>query len=121
MVVNELTGGETFEALKFAREGSSLMGTLGAEGVVDALKKAELLCLMGQYGVGVEHIRFMVGTGFGAVVYQERLPTGARKVSNITLVDGLDESGRYKLTPLYTYFREEDKFLTTQAGHDFLK
>ena len=121
IVVNELIGPEVFEIVKLGREGYSIMGTISSEGAVDALKKAELLCLMGQYGLGIEHIRFMVSTGFGAVVYQERLNNGKRKVTNISLVEGLDENGKYKLTPLFTYIPEENQFLTTKAGQDFLK
>jgi pilus assembly protein CpaF len=121
LVINEFTGPEIFEAIRLAREGFSTMGTIGAESTIDALKKAELLCLMGQYGLGIEQIRFMVSTGFGAVVYQERMSSGKRKVSNISLVDGQDENGRYKLTSLYSYIEEEDRFLTTKAGQDFLK
>mgnify|MGYP000376597626 CR=1 FL=1 len=120
-VINELVGSETFDALNLMREGYSVLATMMSEGVYDALKKAELFCLMGQYGFGVNEIKYHVSSAVDAVIYQERLADGRRVLSNISLVNGIDENGKYKTIPLFTYDDETDEFIFTQSGMDFIK
>jgi len=120
VVVNELMGAEAFETVKLMREGYHVMATLTAEGVSDALKKCELLCLMGQYGIGVDEIKYHVASGVDAVIFQERLENGKRVVSNISLVEGLDENGRFIIKPLFVYDEVSAKFITTPEGKKLL-
>lgn len=116
LVINELMGVETFEAVKLMREGYSVLGTMTAEGVSDALKKAELFCLMGQLGIGVNEIKYHVTSGIDAVIFQERLESGKRVVSHMALVNGLNESGQPDLTTLFSYDEVDGKFYTSVEG-----
>lgn len=120
-VINELNGAETFETLNLMRQGYSVLATMMSEGVNDALKKAELFCLMGQYGVGLNEVKYHVASAIDAIIYQERLSSGKRVVSNIALVQGLDDKGNYVSTPLFTYDEDSEEFTLTNAGKEFLK
>lgn len=120
-VINELVGAETFDALNLMREGHSVLATMMSEGVYDALKKAELYCLMGQYGFGINEIKYHVSSAVDAVIYQERLDNGRRIVSNISLVNGVDEKGNYITEPLFTYDELSDEFILCDSGVEFLK
>lgn len=115
-VVNELLGAETFEAIKLMREGYSVLGTIMAEGISDALKKCELFCLMGQFGIGINEIKYHVGNGVDAVIYQERLESGKRVVSHIAMIDGLNEDGQYDLDTLYNYDEATGEFFISAQG-----
>lgn len=115
-VVNELLGSETFEAIKLMREGYSVLGTIMSEGVSDALKKCELFCLMGQFGIGINEIKYHVANGVDAVIYQERLESGKRVVSHIAMIDGLNEDGHYDLDTLYNYDEATNEFFTSAQG-----
>lgn len=121
VVINELMGEEAFEAAKLMREGSSVLATISAEGASDALKKCELFCMMGQYGIGIEEIKYHISSGVDFVIYQERLPSGKRVISNISSLQGIDEMGRYILTPLFVYDESDNSFVTTKEGKKFLK
>lgn len=120
-VINELTGAETFEALNLMREGNSVLASIMSEGVYDALKKAELFCMMRQYGLGINEVKYHVSSAIDAVIYQERLESGKRVVSNIALVKGLDAKGNYVTSPLFTYDDETEQFQITNEGERFLK
>lgn len=121
VVINELMGSETFQALNLMREGYSVVATIASEGVSDALKKAEIFCLMGQYGLGINEIKYHVTSAVDAVIFQERLDSGRRVVTNIALVDGVDDKGNYITKPLFSYDEDSDAFTTTAAGKSFLK
>lgn len=121
VVVNELIGAETFDVLNLMREGHSVLAMMMSEGVYDALKKAELFCLMGQYGFGINEIKYHVSSAVEAVIYQERLANGRRVVSNISLVNGIDENGNYITEPLFTYDEDNDEFILTSSGKNYLK
>jgi pilus assembly protein CpaF len=120
LVVNEIIGPEAFEAIKLMREGYSILATISAEAVTDALKKCELFCLMGQYGLGVEEVKYHVSSGVDVIIYAERLKSGKRVISNISLVEDLDEKGRYKVCPRFTYDETSESFFTTPAGKKIL-
>ncbi|MBT3586428.1 MAG: CpaF family protein [Halobacteriovoraceae bacterium] len=120
IVINELLGAEAFEAVKLMRDGPSILATIPAESASGALSRVELLCMMGQYGLGISEVRSMVGSSVEAVVYQERREDGTRKVSHIALVEGLDHNGKYNLKPLFTFDEEDSSFNLTNAGKKFL-
>ncbi len=116
LVINEFLGPEVFEAIKLMREGYSVLGTIMAEGISDALKKCELFCLMGQLGIGINEIKYHVYSGIDAVIFQERLESGKRVVSHIAKVDGISDRGEPLLTTLFSYDEASDEFHTTAEG-----
>jgi pilus assembly protein CpaF len=120
-IVNELVGAEAFESVKFMKEGYSVLGTIMADGCLDALKRIELLSMMSSYGFGVEEVRHQIASGVQIVINQKRLSTGQRKVVQITAIDGLTDDGKYKMNPLYSYDDSSDSFYLTKEGEKFLK
>ncbi|MBK22773.1 MAG: hypothetical protein CME70_02105 [Halobacteriovorax sp.] len=116
LVINEFLGSEVFEAIKLMREGYSVLGTIAAEGVSDALKKCELFCLMGQLGIGINEIKYHVHSGIDAVIFQERLESGKRVISHIATVDGISDRGEPLLTTLFSYDEAAKEFYTTAEG-----
>ena len=54
------------------------------------------------------------------IVQLERFPTGERKISSITLVDGIDKDGEVKLTPVFELNKKikdgENEYLLEQVG-----
>lgn len=121
IVVNELMGPETFECIKCMREGYSVLATLSAETVGDALRKSELMCLMGQLGLGPQEIRHHVASGVDAVIYQERLSSGKRVVTQIALVEDVNELGKITTAPLFSYDEESEQFTLCPSGEKFLQ
>jgi pilus assembly protein CpaF len=120
IVVNELKGAETFEAIKLMKEGYAVLATIMAEAVSDALKHCELYCLMGQYGLGVNEIKYHIASGIDVVIFTERLGNGQRVVSNISSINGINEKGQYDIRPLYVYREEEGDFALTLEGKKIL-
>ncbi|MCP4911721.1 MAG: CpaF family protein [Oligoflexia bacterium] len=122
LVINELHGSEAFEATKLMREGYGVMATISAESSSDALKKCEMFCLMGQFGLGINEIKYHVSSAVNYVIFQERLPhDGSRKITHIAKVEGVNEAGKYQLTSLYFYDRDADKFVLTNDGQKFIE
>lgn len=120
LVIHDLNGSEAFETINYMRAGYSVIAAATAEGVRDALKKMEIFCMMDSLNISPTEIKYHVGTGVGAVIFQERRPDGSRKISNISLVEGLDENNEYILKPLFFYDEDTDSFVTTDAGVDYL-
>ena len=120
IVVNELMGSEAFNTINLMREGYSVMATVMAEGVFDALKKVEIFCMMDQFNLGSNEIKYHVCSGVDVVIYQERLPSGKRVLSNISLVEGVDELNNPITKPLYTYDEETGEFFVTPEGKKYL-
>lgn len=120
IVINELSGAETFDVINLMRSGYSIVATITSEGVQDALKKAELFCLMGKMGLGLQETQYHVASGIDAVIYQERLSNGKRVVSNIALVDGINDNGNYQTRPLFTYDEDSESFFVTPEGKKFI-
>lgn len=122
LVINELHGPEAFEATKLMREGYGVMATISAESSSDALKKCEMFCLMGQFGLGINEIKYHVSSAVNYVIFQERLPhDGSRKITHIAKVEGVNDAGKYELTSLYFYDKDAENFVTTNDGEKFLK
>jgi pilus assembly protein CpaF len=69
---------------------------------------------MANLGLGLNEIRTLIVTALQLITYQERLPSGKRKVTQIVEICGL-ENGRYVLQPLFRYNPETDSIDPTGA------
>jgi pilus assembly protein CpaF len=115
LVVGELNG--PFAAAALGYFGSGYDGSLTlihGTSVEDALRRLESLCLMADLGLGLAEIRAMVAAGIQLVTFQERLPDGSRKVTEIAELRGV-ENLRYVLQPLMRYNRDTEQFEFTGA------
>jgi pilus assembly protein CpaF len=103
LIFGELRGAETLRILDIIGGGhdGSLM-TMHANSPADALTRIEAMCLMANLGLGLGEIRYRVATSLNLIVNQMRLPTGQRRIVQITELLGL-ENDRYLLQPLFRY------------------
>jgi len=109
LVVGELESAEALRAMQLFSTGNSGLTTIHANHAENALTRLETLCLMANLGLGLDDIREMIASALQLVMYQERLPTGNRKVTQISELRGL-ENGRYVLQPLVRFNGENDTF-----------
>jgi len=115
IAVNELRGPETAEAFEAARSGYSVLMTMTASSVADALRRTELMCLRSEIGCGLSEIREIAASALSAIAYQKRCSDGKRRLSEIVRVEGTDEGG-IRLVPLYRYDEDEDRVVLTNEG-----
>ncbi len=114
ILVGECRGGEALDmlqAMNTGHEGS--MTTTHANSPREAVARLETLCLMAGLDLPVAAIRRQIASSIHLLVQQSRLSSGARKVTSITEVVGLDRSGEVRLCELFRYEPEEDGFAAT--------
>jgi pilus assembly protein CpaF len=112
LVVGEMEGGETMRAMQLFSSGYSGLTTIHANNAENALTRLEAMCLMANLGLGLDDIRQVIASALKFIIYQERLPNGNRKITQMTEIKGLEE-GRYILQPLARYDPEADRFELT--------
>ena len=113
LVIGELTGSEAMKALEiFNRGHDGSLATLHASSPEDALARLETMCLMANLGLGLAEIRILIASAIQLITYQQHLPNGSRKLTQIVELQGL-ENGRYVLNPLFRYNPATDKIEAT--------
>jgi pilus assembly protein CpaF len=115
LAINELRGPEVLTALQMFNSGHSGMASMHAESIADGLNRLETMCLSANLGLGMQDIQRMIASAFQLVLYLERVPSGKRRVTEMSELGGL-ENNRYLLQPLVRYDRETDRFETIEAA-----
>lgn len=103
IVVGECRGGEALDmlqAMNTGHEGS--LTTLHANAPRDALARLETLVLMAGMDLPIAAIREQIASGIDIVVQQSRFACGARKVTAISEVTGM-ESGTVQMQELFRF------------------
>ncbi|MEP7133823.1 MAG: ATPase, T2SS/T4P/T4SS family [Chloroflexota bacterium] len=112
LVIGELHGSEALHALQIMGNGHSAISAMHATSAENALTRLEAMCLMANLGLGMDEIRQTIVSAIRLIAYQERLPSGNRKVVQLVELKGLEDS-RYILQPLMRYDAEKDSFEMT--------
>lgn len=99
LVISELVGPEVMPYLDFLRSNCTGLGLITAQSAVDAMKRLETKALLSSEGLSLEDVRYAIAQSFNLIVFQERLPDGKRKVTNISEISY--DSGDLKLNVLY--------------------
>jgi pilus assembly protein CpaF len=115
LIVGELYTSAALRALEVLSRGHTGMATMHASSPEDALARLESLCLMANLGLGLLEIRALIASAIRLITYQERLPTGKRRMMQLVEVAGL-ENDRYVLHPLFRYDPETDRLEATGHG-----
>ncbi len=122
IVVGECRGSEALDmlqAMNTGHEGS--MTTLHANTPRDALARVETLILMAGVDLPINAIREQIASAVDVVVQQTRFSCGARKVTSITEVTGM-ENGRIQLQELFRFehkgYAENSKTIGHFSGCD---
>jgi pilus assembly protein CpaF len=114
LVIGELWGPEALRAVEILSRGHEGLTTIHAESVENALARLEMLCLMANVGLGLGEIRNLIASALPVITYQQRLASGARRITQIVELCGL-EHDRYVLQPLVRYNPETDAIEATGA------
>ncbi|HKJ37870.1 MAG TPA: ATPase, T2SS/T4P/T4SS family [Anaerolineales bacterium] len=107
LVVGELEGAEAMHTMQLFSTGHTGITTMHATSAENALVRLESMCLMANLGLGMEDIRQVIASALRLIAYQERLPNGRRKVTQVVELLGM-ENDRYILQPLMRYNAEKD-------------
>jgi pilus assembly protein CpaF len=87
LIVGEVRGPEAFDMLQALNTGhAGSLGTIHANGTVDALARLETLVLLAGTGLPPAAVRAQIGASVTAVVHVARRPGGARRVTAIDRV-----------------------------------
>ena len=114
LVVGEMNGAEAMRTMQIFANGHTGLTTIHATSAENSLTRLEAMCLMANLGLGLDDIRGMIASALQVVLYQERLPNGQRKLTQIAELRGL-ENGHFILQPLMRYNAELDQFEFTGA------
>jgi pilus assembly protein CpaF len=91
IVVGECRGGEALDMLQAMNTGhDGSLTTAHANTPRDCLARLETMCLMAGMDLPVRAIREQVSAAVDVIIQQERLRDGARKVTKITEVQGME-------------------------------
>jgi pilus assembly protein CpaF len=103
IVVGEVRRGEALDLVQSMLSGhDGSLATIHASTPQSALVRLETLCLMSDVALPVYVARQQAATAVHLVVQIARVE-GARRISEIAKVEGLDEKDRYVVSPLFKY------------------
>jgi pilus assembly protein CpaF len=106
IVVGECRAGEAMDMLQAMNTGhDGSLTTLHANNPHEAVSRLETLCLMADVELPVKAIRTQIANAVHVVVQASRLGDGSRKVTAVSGVTGLTDSGEVNLHPLYLFQR----------------
>ncbi|HZO72613.1 MAG TPA: ATPase, T2SS/T4P/T4SS family [Ktedonobacteraceae bacterium] len=104
MIVGECRGNEAGELLRAMYSGyQGAMTTMYAQHMQDCLTRLELLCIAGGMSVPTGLLRSEIAAALDMIVYLSRRADGTYKISNITEVRGVENSGNIKLQSIFHY------------------
>ena len=104
IVVGECRGGEAIDmlqAMNTGHEGS--LTTTHANSPKEAIARLETLCLMGGLELPVRAIRYQIAASIHVVVQQSRFSDGARRVTSIAEVCGINDDGEIDIRAIYEF------------------
>ncbi|MDD9937065.1 MAG: ATPase, T2SS/T4P/T4SS family [Myxococcales bacterium] len=114
IVVGECRGGEAIDmlqAMNTGHEGS--MTTTHANSPSEAVQRLETLSLMAGLDLPTRAIRQQIAASVHLLVQQARFADGARRVTRISEVAGVDERGEVELHDIQRFDPETGDFLPT--------
>ena len=104
IVVGEVRRGEALDMIQSMISGhAGALTTTHANTPFDALIRLETMCLMSGIEIPISVARRQVASAVHVVLQLRRYDDGSRRVHAIDEVLGLDESGAYRLQPLYEF------------------
>jgi pilus assembly protein CpaF len=106
IIVGECRGGEAIDmlqAMNTGHEGS--MTTLHANTPAESIARLETLCLMSGLELPLRAVRAQIASSIHLIVQQSRFEDGSRRVSHITEVRGLADSGELVLEDIFRFER----------------
>jgi len=91
IIVGEVRGGEAFDMMQAMNTGhDGSMSTVHSNSARDALARLENMVLMGNPNIPVRSIRGQIASAVDVVIHTERMRDGARRVTEVAEVVGLE-------------------------------
>jgi pilus assembly protein CpaF len=107
IVVGECRGAEALDMLQAMNTGhDGSLTTTHANSPAEAVGRLETLCLMAGLDLPSRAIREQIASAVHLVVQQSRLPGGARRVTGIAEIVGIEDDGRVALRDVFRYAGE---------------
>ena len=107
IIVGECRGPEALDMLQAMNTGhDGSMTTIHANAPTEALSRLETLVLFADQGLSSQAIREQIAMSIDVVVQQARLQGGARKITNIAEIVGLDSQGRFVVEDIFRFVPE---------------
>ncbi|MBF0299901.1 MAG: CpaF family protein [Oligoflexia bacterium] len=120
LFVNPIDGPEASHIVNLGRNGHTVHAVIHAEDTIDALKRMELMYLRGDSIPGQIDIRKMINDVFTYTMQLDRFSSGRRVITSINRIDGVDDNGKFIITPLYWYDKENDVHKITNEGEKLI-
>lgn len=112
IIVGEVRAAEALDLITVMNTGhGGSMGTTHANTPMDALVRLETLATMGDATIPLAALRRQIAGAVHIVVQAKRLHDGSRKITHVSEVLGVSESGRYEVQDLF-------RFVQTGIGED---
>lgn len=103
IIVGEVRGGEALDMLQAMNTGhDGSLTTLHANSPRDAVSRLETMCLMAGIELPVKVLREQVASAIDLIIHESRLRGGARKITSITEVSGM-EGDAIIMTEIFRY------------------
>jgi pilus assembly protein CpaF len=103
IVVGECRGAEAIDMLQAMNTGhDGSLTTVHANTPRDVISRLEVMVMMGGMDLPIQAIREQVAAAVDVIVQQKRFPCGARKVTHVTELVGI-ESGTIQLQNIFVY------------------
>jgi pilus assembly protein CpaF len=104
IVVGEVRGGECFDLLQAMNTGhGGTLSTAHANTPLETLSRLESLCLMADVGLPLRAVRAQIAAALDVIVCTSRFVDGTRKVTHVSEVLPLADSGDYRVADLFTF------------------
>ena len=104
IIVGEIRGGEALDLLQAMNTGhSGSMATVHASSPAQALTRLETLALFSGLEIPMKALRDQVSSAIDVVIQASRLPDHSRKVTHISEVRPLDQSGNYVVSDVFRF------------------
>ena len=109
IVVGEVRGGEALDMLQAMNTGhDGSLTTAHANSPRDTLRRVETMVLMAGMDLPLRAVREQIASAFDLIVQLERLPDGARRVTGISEVQGM-EGDNIVMQDIFRYVQTEYK------------
>jgi len=104
IIVGECRGGEALDMLQAMNTGhDGSLTTIHANSPTEALARLETLALMAGLDLPARAIREQIGRSIHVIVQQARMSDGSRRVTHISEIDELDDSGRFEVRNIFEF------------------
>jgi pilus assembly protein CpaF len=99
IILASMQGPEMVAFVNGVREGHVGYAGLTAENIFDVIRRLEIMAMGEEPGLSLDDTRYSIAQAFKIIVFQERLPSGQRKVTRIAEIRY--DAGEIKLEILY--------------------